>query len=56
MVGEDKSGGVAEGGKNRKNKAGPPEAYQSALNCFIITQMRGHNFLLKIIQTFISSS
>lgn len=51
VVEEDKSGG-----KNRKNKVGPPEAYQSARNCFIITEMRRHNLLLKIIQTFFSST
>lgn len=48
VVGKDKAVRVARGG------GGPPEAYQSVLNCFIITEMHRHNFLLKIMQSFIS--
>lgn len=50
VVGKDKAVRVARGGK----KKGPPEAYQSVLNCCIITEMHRHNFLLKIMQSFIS--
>lgn len=47
VVGKDKAARVGK-------KKSPPEAYQSVLNCFIITEMHRHNFLLKIMQTFIS--
>ena len=56
VVGKDKA---ARGGmetKEEKKKKSQPEAYQSALNCFIITEMHRHNLLLKIMQSLISRS
>lgn len=50
VVGKDKAARVGRGEKS------PPAAYQSVLNCFIITEMHRHNFLLKIMQSFISLS
>ena len=48
VVGKDKAARVG------REKKSPLEAYQSVLNCFIITEMHRHNFLLKIMQSFIS--
>lgn len=49
VVGKDKAARVG-----REKKKSPPEAYQSVLNCFIITEMHRRNFLLKIMQSLIS--
>lgn len=49
VVGKDKTARVGKGEKKVHRKA-----YQSFLNCFIITDMHRHNFLLKIMQSFIS--
>lgn len=48
MVGKDKAARVGSGvGELGEAGSGLPEAYQSALNCFIITAMHRHNFPTK---------
>lgn len=56
MVGKDKAVRVGSGvGELGEAGSGLPEAYQSALNCFIITAMHRHNFpTKKKMQSFLS--
>ena len=54
VVGKDKAARVGREEEEEGKKKSPPEAYQSVLNCFIITEMHRRNFLLKIMQSLIS--